>query len=396
MLAGLEVLDLADERASFCTRILALMGARVIKIEPPGGGPERRKGPSVGDIPDPGKSLSFSYQNTNKLNITLDLSQPQGQQLLLKLIKKADVIVETFSLAEIKAFSCTYKELNTANPRLIHVSVSACGGQGPRSHYLSGDLVAAAYSGSMSVNGSPDTPPLKPGGEQSHFAGSLFAVLGILLALRQRRKTGRGEHIDLSLHEAMTATLEHVLVRYFQDMTTVKRQGNRPGDNGFCILPCRDGYIQMTVFQQWETLVGWLAAEGKASDLEEEIWQDEIYRRLHAEHITNVMGEWTQSHSVQELFEIGQLMGFPWAPVQSPAAVLETPQLKARDFFIPLYDEEIRKTLSCPGLPFRFTAKNLPSLKSAPSAGMDSMQIYRDELGLGNAEVSRLTAEGII
>lgn len=396
MLTGLEVLDLADERAGFCTRILALMGARVIKIEPPGGSPERRRGPFIDDIAHPKKSLSFSYQNTNKLSITLDLSQPQGRQLFQRLVRKTDVLVETFSPEAIKKFSCAYEELNTLNPRLIQVSISGFGSQGPRSHYQSCDLVAAAYSGSMSVNGSDLTSPLKPGGEQSHFAGSLYAALGILLAHHQCSKTGRGEHIDLSLQEAMTATLEHVLIRYFHDQITAKRQGGCPGNNGFCILPCRDGFIQMTVFQQWETLVGWMAAEGMAGDLQEVMWQDETYRRLHAEHITNVIRKWTQSHRVQELFEMGQLMGFPWAPVQSPVEVLETPQLKARDFFIPLYDEETGKTLPCPGLPFRFNSKNLPFLKIASAVGEDNMRIYRDELGLTDHALSKLVAEGII
>jgi crotonobetainyl-CoA:carnitine CoA-transferase CaiB-like acyl-CoA transferase len=396
VLTGIEVLDLADERAGFCTRILALMGARVIKIEPPGGGPERRRGPLAENVPHPGKSLSFSYLNTNKLGITLDLAQPQGRQLFRKLVGKADVLVETFAPAERRKYSCASEELNSVNPRLIHASLSGFGGQGPRSHYQSGDLVAAAYGGSMSINGSPDTSPLKPGGEQSHRAGSLFAVLGILLALRRRRTTSRGAHLDLSLHEAMTATLEHVLVRYFYDHITAQRQGVRPGDNGFCILPCRDGFIQITIFQQWETLVGWLAASGRAGDLTEDRWQDEQYRRLHAKHILDVVREWTKSHTVRELYETGQLMGFPWAPVQSPLEVLETPQLQARDFFVPLDDEETGGTLSCSGLPFKFTSKNLPSLKGAPAVGGDNVRIYRDELGLADDELIRLAAEGII
>ena len=389
-------MDLADERAGFCTRTLALMGARVIKIEPPGGGRERRRDPCTEDISSPGTNPSFSYRNTNKLGITLDLSQPRGRQLFRKLVRKADVVVETFSPDAIKKFSCSYEELNTLNPRVIHASVSGFGGQGPRSHYQSCDLVAAAYSGSMSVNGSPDTSPLKPGGEQSLYAGSLFAALGILLALRQRRKTGRGEYIDLSLHEAMTATLEHVLIRSPHNQITAQRRSNRPGDNGFSILPCRDGFIQMTVFLQWETLVGWLAAEGMAGDLEQEIWQNETHRRLHADHITDIMTTWTQSHSVRELFELGQLMGFPWAPVQSPTMVLETPQLQARHFFLPLYNRETETTVSCAGLPFRFTAQKGPSLQDAPPLGNDNMRIYRDELGLADDELIKLAAEGTI
>lgn len=407
MLTGIEVLDLADEKASYCTKILAMLGARVIKIEPPGGDPARGRGPFLNpdkrdgflhtdDLPDPGNSLSFYYLNTNKLSITLNLGKPEGRRLFLRLIKRADVLVETFLPSDIEKLACEYEILRDINNRLIHVSVTGFGRKGPRSDYQSGNLVAAAYGGSMYISGSHDTPPLKPGGEQHQFTGSLFAVLGILLALNKRRQNGNGEYLDLSLQEAVTATLEHVLVRYFHDRITTSRRGARHWNDAFCVLPCRDGFIQMTVFQQWETLIGLMASEGRAGDLEEDRWSDETYRHSQSEHIIEIIGAWTRNHSVQELFQLGQLMGFPWAPVQSPAAVLECEQLKDRGFFIPLRQKGTGEAISSPGLPFRFSNMTLPPLKSAPAPGEDNVNIYCDELGLSEEKLKRLSAEGII
>lgn len=396
MLTGIEVLEVADENASFSTRLLALLGARVIKIEPPGGGPERGMAPFMQNVPGPQESLSFCYNNTNKLGITLNLSKPQGRKLFQRLIERADVLVETFSPDEIKNLDLGYPALSAINRRLIQASVTGFGRVGPRSNYRSCDLVAAAYGGSMSVTGAPTLPPLKPGGEQSRFAGSLFAVLGILLALRQRKKNGRGTYLDLSLQEAMTATLEHVMVRYFGDHITPKRQGNRHWNEAFCILPCQDGFIQLTLFQQWETLIGLIAGDGMACDLTEDRWKDEQYRRSNAEHIIEVMTAWTKSRDVQELFQLGQLLGFPWAPVRSLSAVLEDPQLRHRNFFRPHRREEGGDTFRDAGLPFRFGDIPHLDLKGPPVAGEDNTRIYRDEVGLSKDEMERLATEGII
>ena len=226
------------------------------------------------------------------------------------------------------------------------------------------------------------------------MAGSLFAALSILLALRRRKTSGRGAYLDLSLQEAVAATLEHVLVRYFQQQSAARRRGNRHWDDAFCILPCRDGFIQLTVFQQWETLVGLMASDGMAGDLEEERWSSEAYRRSQSEHIIGIIAAWTRNHAVQELFQLGQLMGFPWAPVQSPAAVLESEQLREREFFVPL--PQGAGEILHPSLPFRFSNLPLSPLKRAPAVGEDNILIYRHDLGLTEEEFSKLVAEGII
>jgi len=241
----------------------------------------------------------------------------------------------------------------------------------------------------MYVTGPPSVP-LAPFGEQSYYLASLFAAVAILLALRKRGQTGRGEHIDLSLQEAVTSTIEHVMIRYFSEKTIPKRQGNIHWDRSFCILPCKDGHMLITPFQNWDTLVEWMAGEGKVEDLHEEKYKGEEYRRQHFDHIMEVLKKWTKSHSVQELWELGQLMRFSWAPVQSPRQVLESPQLQGRGFFEKRHHPEFNQWIRYPKGPFLNWA--VSSWKRAPRVGEDNDQIYRKELGLSDEELAGLSA----
>lgn len=396
MLSGINVLDLADENASYCTKILALMGARVIKIEPPGGDPARHRYPFIMNTLGQNRSLSFCYDNTNKLGITLNMSRQEGRQLFLYLIKRADVLVETFSSDELKKYKCGYKILNDINPRLIHVSVTGFGRKGCRKNYHSCDLVTSAYGGSMYVSGGMTTPPLKPGGEQSRFTASLFTVLSILLSLHRRQKKGQGVYLDLSMQEAVTATLEHVMTRYFRDNIVSTRQGSRHWNDEFCILPCQDGFIQITIFQHWEILIGLMARDGMAGDLVDDVWENETYRRSHVEHIIDIMTAWASNYPVYELFHLGQLLGFPWAPVQSPISVFKNPHLRERNFFKTLQQVPIEEAILYPSLPFRCNNVSMPTLRSAPAIGEDNIRIYHDELGFSNDDLKRLSTKGII
>lgn len=395
-MAEIVVLDLADRKASFCSKVLADMGARVIKIEKPCGDSSRETGPFWKNFPHPERSFSFLYNNTNKLGITLDIEHSEGRAIFLRLVRRSDVVVESFPpgyLEKIKLGSGTLSEIN---PKVILVSVTGFGQSGPRRDYKSCDLVASAFGGHMYVSGSPSKAPLKAFGEQSYYAASLFAALGILLALRKRAISGRGEHIDISLQEAVTATLEHVMVRYFNDQTISERQGCLHWNNAFFIFPCKDGFIHVTLFHQWETLIEWLDSEGMAEDLKDEKWRDEEYRHRHLEHIIGVFWRWTKTHTVGELFELGQLMRFPWAPVHSPKEVLNSPQLRARGFFVPMDHPEMGPNLRCPGLPYNFKPKFPTPHKRAPLLGEDNIKIYQKALGISQEELKRLSSLNVI
>jgi len=396
LLQGIRILDLADEKASFCSKLLADMGANVIKVEKPGGDSSRKIGPFLGDSPHPERSLFFYYHNTNKLGITLNLEHPMGREILLRLIKRIDVVIETFTPGHLKELNLDFEILKSANPKLILVSVTGFGQNGPRSRYKSCDLVASAFGGQMYVSGSPLTPPLKSFGEQSYYSASLFAAIGVLLALRKRVQSGKGEHIDISLQESVVSTLDHVMVRYFYEKVVAKRQGNLSWNNSSFILPCKDGHIHLTVSSQWETLVEWIEDEGMAEDLVDEKWKDEGYRLRNINHVIDILQRWTRTHSVQELFELGQCMHFPWAPVCSPEKVLNSPQLKEREFFIDVDHPELEATLGYPGIPYRPNHSMLKRWKRAPLIGEDNVQIYGNELGLSEEELKRLSSLKVI
>ncbi len=396
LMEGIRVLDLADERASYCSKLLADMGACVIKVEKPGGDTSRGIGPFWKDLPHPERSLFFWYHNTNKLGITLNLEKRSGREIFCRLVKRTDIVVETFPPGYLKKLSLDFEALKRINPRLILVSVTGFGQNGPRRHHKSCDLVASAMGGQMYVSGSTSTPPLKPFGEQSHFTASLFAAIGILLALRKRNKHGKGDHIDISLQETVASTLEHVLIRYFYDHVIPKRRGSLHWNNEFCILPTKDGFILLTLFQQWETLVEWMESEGMAENLIDEKWKNEEYRRLHRDRILEVVQRWTKTHTTYELFEMGQLMHFPWAPVHPPKEVLEIPQLKARGFFIDMDHPEINASLRYPRLPYKFSSVPLKRWRRAPLIGEDNTQIFQGELGLTKREMEMLSSEGAI
>ena len=396
ILEGLQVLDLAEEEASFCSKLLADLGAQVIKIERPGGDPSREIGPFIEDSPNPEKSFFFFHNNTNKLGITLNLEHEDGKEIFFKLLQKTDVVVESFPPDYLRQKGLGFDVLSRVNLKLIHVSVTGFGESGPRSQYKSCDLVASAFGGQMYVTGPPSTPPLKPFGEQSYYTASLFAAVSILLALRKRAQTGRGEHIDISLQEAALSALDHVMVRYFHEKTIAKRQGGVYWNHSFCILPCKDGDVLLAPFQQWDAMIEWMDSEGMAEDLKDEKYREEEYRASGINHILEILERWTKSHTVQELFESSQLMRFPWAPITSLKEVLNNPQLKARGFFIDVEHPELKRSISYPGSPYKFSNSSTGRWRRAPLVGEDNVRIYQGELGLSKEEYERFLSLGVI
>lgn len=397
LLYGIRILELADEKASFCTRVLADLGALVIKVEKPGGDNSRRAESSSENEPTQEPNLSHLYNNANKLSITLDIEKEEGRSLFLRLVRKTDVVVETFSPGYLADIGCPYEVMSGVNPRLILASVTGFGQTGPRSSYKSCDLVTSAYGGQMFVTGVPGAPPLRPYGEQSGYVSSLFAAVGILLALFRKRRTGQGEHLDISSQEAVAGTLEHVLVHYLYNGLIPKRQGTLSGNRSSFILPCKDGHIHISILAQWETLVEWMAAEGMAQDLTEEKWKDEDYRNQNIDHIMDVLQRWTLTHNVGELFETAQVLRFPWAPVCRPEDVVTSPQLLAREFLCAMdHPAEPGGSFLIPGMPYRFDGSSSYQVRPAPTLGKDNKQVYCGELGLSEPEVVRLARLGII
>ena len=395
-LLSIRVLDLAGERASFCSKLLAGMGAEVVKIEPPGGDPSRTTDSFCKFSLYPDSSLSFLYHNTGKKSITLDLEHNKGRELFKSLITHADVLVESSEPGYLETLGLHYTVLQEINPRIIMASVTGFGQNGPYSHYRSCDLVSSAMGGQMFVCGTPDKHPLKLYGNQSFYIASLFSTVGILIALLQRRTTGCGQWLDLSTHEAVTSTLEHVMMRYFNDGVVPVRSGNVYWNGTASVLPCKDGFILLTFGREWDTLIELVERENMAEDLTEEKWKEEEYRTAHIGHVIEVLTKWTSSHTVAELFETGQLMRFPWAPVNSPEDLFDDPQLNARNFFVHVEHPEYNRSFLYPGLPWSFSGFHSGKLERAPLPGEHNYKIYHNELGIPADEIERLAQARII
>jgi len=311
----LRVLDLTDEKSRLCARWLADIGAEVIRIE------------------KPGQSAEFHWEDLGKRSVSLDIEFKTGQDMFRRLLETADVLVESHPPDYLDSLGLGYNELNKINPRLIFVSITPFGQSGPYRGYKASDIVASAMGGQLFVNGEPEKPPLKLFGSQSYYLASIFAAIGVMLALWHRHSSGKGQYIDISLQECVAAALDHVLPRYFYRGEVARRQGSRHWNGAFRVFPAEDGYVLLSIFYQWPTLVGWLESEGMAEDLPDSEWRDRDYCLEHIDHVIEILERWTKTHPVAELVEKGQAMRFPWAGVASVSQLLASPQLKARGFW---------------------------------------------------------------
>ena len=382
VLSGYRVLDLTDEKGMFCSRLLVDMGAEVVKVEKAGGG-------------STGKPV-FEADNLGKRSITLDLEVEPGQEIFRLLVKTADVVIESYQPGYLGTLGLDYNELGKANPWLVMASITDFGQDGPYRDYKSDDLVASALGGQMYVCGEPQLPPLKPFGHQAYYSACLFAAIGILLALWNRHSAVWGQHVDISIQECVAATLDHVLVRYFYEGVVAERQGSLHWNNAFRIFPCQDGYILLSLFQQWETLVEWLDGAGMAEDLTDKKWLDREKRFEQLDHVIEVLERWTKRHTVAELVKKGQLMRFPWAEVSSIPEFLGSPQLKERGFFVEVGHPESGKKYTFPGVPCKLSRSPWRVSAHVPAPGEHNMEIYHEELGLSENEVEALIREGVI
>jgi crotonobetainyl-CoA:carnitine CoA-transferase CaiB-like acyl-CoA transferase len=322
ILSGCRVLDLSDEKGMFCAKVLADMGAEVTRAEKHG---------ACYAISD----TDYTYLNAVKKRITLDLDTAAGKQDLKRLVKTTDVLIETEQPGKMESMGLGYAALRKINPRLIMASITDFGQGGHYKDLKSSDLVAQAMGGWMSVTGEADGP-LKLYGSQAYYTASLFAANGVMLALWDRHTTGRGQHIDISVMECVAATLDHALVRYAYEGVVSERKGSRHWNDAFRVFSCKDGYILLSLFQNWETLVEWLDSEGMAEDLTDKKWRDREEQGRGIDHVIEALEKWTLTHTVGELVEKGQLMHFPWGEVATIPKLLESPQLKERGFFTEL------------------------------------------------------------
>lgn len=246
MLEPYRVLDLTDEKGPLCGRLLADLGADVIKVEPPGGDPARRIGPFLGDDTDPEKSLFWWAYNAGKRGITLDIETNDGRSSFLELVKTADFVIESFDPGYLDSLGLGYAALAAANPRVILVSITPFGQDGPYRDYCAPDIVAWAMSGQMLTVGGLDLPPVRIGHHsQSHLNAAADGAVGAMVALHQRLATGVGDHVDVSVHDCMSQS-SFATTSSWDMMGAIRLRGEIAGGLAIKLRqtwPCRDGSV---------------------------------------------------------------------------------------------------------------------------------------------------------
>ena len=247
-LSGYRVLDLAGPMGVYCGKLMADMGADVIKVEPPGGDPMREIGPFIDGRPGPERSLYWLHFNTNKRSVTLDINTPEGAAVLRRLARESDALLETGAPGYMDSLGLGYESLAGDAPGLVYASITPFGQTGPYRDFKGSDLVGFAMGGYMYVTGWPDTPPNKLWGSQAYHTVSNRAYIAILLALYHRMMTGQGQYIDVSMQEAVAATTEHVNTTYNYTGESAVRCGFRHGGQFVATWRCKDGYASITIF----------------------------------------------------------------------------------------------------------------------------------------------------
>ncbi|MGH7815882.1 MAG: CaiB/BaiF CoA transferase family protein [Candidatus Binatia bacterium] len=393
LLPGYRVLDLSSSMGAFCGKLLRDLGMDVIKVEPPGGDAGRSEPPFARGHAHREGSLRFAYLNAGKRSVTLDITKDRGRKLLLDLVARSDIVLETFEPGFLAAHHLSYEALVAQQNKLILVSLTGFGQDGPYAHYQTTDIVGNAMGGLLYISGDPTMTPCNPPETQSYYYASLFASYGVMLALWQRETRGIGAWIDTSIQASM-ALHEHVAFNYSAEGRVMKRAGSQHQHNAPAnLFQCKNGWIALFVTQNhWPILLKVWDDHDPA--LDDPKWINSNLRRQHADYINAQVTSFTLRYLKEDLAEIMQKHGIPGLPVNSPSDFMKDPHIQARGFFSPV-THPVLGTFQQPGNSFMVDgARTGPS--PAPLIGQHNEEVFCGELGLRANELTALVAEQVI
>lgn len=382
--------------AAFGAKMIADLGADVIKIEPPRGDLTRRRGPFPGDRPDPEKSGINIYLNTNKRGVTADLARPEGRELLERLLDRADVLIHNVPPPERAARGLDSAALCAKHPRLIVTSISMFGDCGPYANYKGYELTASNASGwaflSPGASPYPELPPLKCFGSQCDFQGGAHAAITTLAAYLHRTKSGKGQAIDVSEQEVVSAMLEMNLMHYTYAGRETSRLGQRLLGPWF-IGDCADGKIFVLAVEedQWKRLVELMGNPEWASD---ELFKDRLARGQNVDALKALMAEWLAEWKVQDLYRAAQENRIPFAPINTMRHLYESEHLRERGFFTQI-DQPGVGAMTLPGMPSRYGVTQWALRRPAPRLGEHNDEVF-GEVGIAKDRIAALRQAGII
>jgi crotonobetainyl-CoA:carnitine CoA-transferase CaiB-like acyl-CoA transferase len=408
MLSPYCVLDLADEKGSLGGKVLADLGAEVIKIEPPAGDTSRRIGPFYKHKETPETSLYWMAYNTSKQGITLNIEHPKGRDIFRELIKKADFVIETFAPGYLEDLGLGYPQLKEIAPRLIMASITPFGQTGPYKDYKASDLITMAMGGVAFITGQEDRPPLRLALNQSYVLAGIHCAASCLTALTFRQSTGLGQHIDISIQECVATTLWSSPFWEFLNIVE-PRMGNKATYGKFVFMrevwQCKDGYVVRLPFggiwgaRDWSGLASWMEEDGVIGSLKGIDWETMDTAELTKELVDNWekdMARFFLLHTKAELEAGASNREIKLIGVKTVPEIVESPHLKARGYWQELYHPELDRNLTYPGFYFLSNETSHVPRSRAPRLGEHNQEVYCDKLGLSAKEIDQLKQEAVI
>lgn len=396
-LSDLRVVDFTRIYAGpFASMMLADMGAQVIKIESDEGDAMRYLAPYAGRIEGPERGGYFYAFNRNKLSVTLNLKDPRGRDLVLRLIAMSDVVIENFSPGVMKRLGLDWPAVHAVNPRAVMCSISGFGQEGPYSSRLSYDGVAQAMGGLAFLNGEKEGAPLRVGPSIGDLSASLYAVVGILTALHAREKTGRGQMVDIAQQDCIFSILEDAIPFYTMYGEIRSRTGScHPTIEPYDMFQCRDGWVFFSGYsdQHWERVCRQF---GRLDLVTDERTRDTKARGVNYENfVRSLLAEWLAPYSRAELTRIFDELRVPFGPVLDVRECVEDPNLRARGMVVEI-DHPVGGNFLFAGNPVRLSETPWRLHKAAPLYGDGNKEVLCGLLGLTEDELARLQRAGVV
>jgi crotonobetainyl-CoA:carnitine CoA-transferase CaiB-like acyl-CoA transferase len=404
----LTVVELADRRNQWAGKLLADGGARVIQIEPIEGSPGRWCGPFVKDNTDPDRCLDYWWNNTSKQSVALNLERKPAQDLLRKLLGRADVFLESSRPGTLAKVGLDYNSVAT-NHALIYASLTDFGQDGPWRDYQMNDAAHLALGGQMSSSGYSD-PKVTPIGGQGHHAwhmGCAFVLHGITVALFDRVTSGEGQYIDVSIHDACAIGTEAAVPQWMYYGQTMYRQTGmhaNPRRQPPLQLPTADGKYMIAVMQNfsprvWERLLNWMDEKGVTGELHDAKYQDEAFRMSEYRTgtvIRDAVARLIAASNGEECFHRAQSYGISWGLVHAAEENYAIPHYQQRNYWRSIEHPEIGRAIPYPRGPVACDALQIEPRRRAPHLGEHTKQVLQQDLGLTDQDIASLTASGAI
>lgn len=393
-LDDVRVIDLTEGLSGpRCTKMLAELGADVIKVEPPGGDVCRRYGPFAGTRLDLESSAMFLYLNVNKRGVTLNLETVRAKEILRQLIATADILIENFTPGHMDALGLGYETLSALNPRLVMTSISNFGATGQYREYEATDLVLYALGGQMYVSGEYDRHPLAHAYNQSQHAGGMNAAVATLAALYHQRETRHGQHVDVSLFECVVSMVQLPPARYaYTGGIETRGPKRRPAFvKGF--IAVKNGYIGLNASGRntWQTFADFLGVP----ELVTEKFNTASARSRNAEELNALLSNALKEMDKNEFWHRAVANSFTFQIVQRPEEAATSPQLVERGFFTEVA-HPVMGTVTLPGDTYGFSETPWHVRRSAPLLGEHNAEVYGEELGYGAEALSVLRESNVI